>query len=584
MADRTESSIVIDAAPADVMAVIADLEAYPEWSSDVKTVEVLSGLRGRRAAGRGALRHRLRGLQGRLRPRVRLDRGRARLVGDGQRRVAAQVAGRRVRPRGDRATGTEVTYRHHRRREDPDDRDDQAQGREGHRGHRPEGPQGPRGGLTPSCGSSSSPARAASARRPRPPARRRSLRAQGLKALVLSTDGAHSLGDALGRRAADGASRPRSRPGCSPSRSTHASGSRRAGATVQGYLLEVLDAVGVDPVEAEELTVLPGAEEVLALLEVRDQVRSDRWDLVAVDCAPTAETLRLLALPEALGWYVERVVPGGAPGRALPAPDARPGGRRARCPGTSVLDAAERLQHDLRRGPRVLTAAGLHGPAGAHPGVGRRRRGASHADLARRCSATASTPSSRTGSSPRTARTPGARAGSRPRREQLAEVEASFAPLPGPPRRRTGPSSRSALDGAARRSPRTCTATRDPLRAVADGAGAADVERERATSSCSSIAAAAGRPRATWTLVRTGDELVLTRRVGAPGARAAERAAPLHRGRRRPRRRPVCGSASSPTRPGSGAVSAAAEAGPAGSAERGDGGSSTAVQEWLPGR
>ncbi len=42
MADRTESSIVIDAPPADVMAVIADLEAYPEWSSDVKTVEVLS--------------------------------------------------------------------------------------------------------------------------------------------------------------------------------------------------------------------------------------------------------------------------------------------------------------------------------------------------------------------------------------------------------------------------------------------------------------------------------------------------------------------------------------------------------------
>jgi ribosome-associated toxin RatA of RatAB toxin-antitoxin module len=42
VADRTESSIVIAAAPAEVMAVIADLEAYPEWSSDVKTVEVLS--------------------------------------------------------------------------------------------------------------------------------------------------------------------------------------------------------------------------------------------------------------------------------------------------------------------------------------------------------------------------------------------------------------------------------------------------------------------------------------------------------------------------------------------------------------
>ena len=42
MADLTESSIVISAAPADVMAVIADLRRYPEWSDGVKTVEVLT--------------------------------------------------------------------------------------------------------------------------------------------------------------------------------------------------------------------------------------------------------------------------------------------------------------------------------------------------------------------------------------------------------------------------------------------------------------------------------------------------------------------------------------------------------------
>jgi ribosome-associated toxin RatA of RatAB toxin-antitoxin module len=42
VADRTESSIVIAAEPSDVMAVIADLEAYPQWSSDVKLVEVLT--------------------------------------------------------------------------------------------------------------------------------------------------------------------------------------------------------------------------------------------------------------------------------------------------------------------------------------------------------------------------------------------------------------------------------------------------------------------------------------------------------------------------------------------------------------
>jgi ribosome-associated toxin RatA of RatAB toxin-antitoxin module len=40
MADRTESSISIDAAPADVMGVIADFEAYPEWTGAVKEVEI----------------------------------------------------------------------------------------------------------------------------------------------------------------------------------------------------------------------------------------------------------------------------------------------------------------------------------------------------------------------------------------------------------------------------------------------------------------------------------------------------------------------------------------------------------------
>src|SRR5205085_11192202 len=79
---------------------------------------------------------------------------------------------------------------------------------------------------------------------------------------------------------------------------------------VQDYLRSVLERAGVDALRAEELTVLPGAEEVLALLELRRQAASGLYDLVVVDCAPTGETLRLLALPEALRWYVEKVFPG----------------------------------------------------------------------------------------------------------------------------------------------------------------------------------------------------------------------------------------------------------------------------------
>lgn len=134
----------------------------------------------------------------------------------------------------------------------------------------------------------------------------------GRKTLVLSTDPAHSLADALGVTLAGSDGRPvEVEPGLAVQQVDTRARARRWWGEVQDYLLDVLDAVGVDPVAAEELTMLPGAEEVLALLELRDQVEHGPWDLVVVDCAPTAETLRLLALPEALRWAMERVFPAG---------------------------------------------------------------------------------------------------------------------------------------------------------------------------------------------------------------------------------------------------------------------------------
>ncbi|CCI52870.1 Anion-transporting ATPase [Nostocoides jenkinsii Ben 74] len=79
---------------------------------------------------------------------------------------------------------------------------------------------------------------------------------------------------------------------------------------VHAYLVQTLSALGVDPLVAEEMTSLPGADEIAALLELRAQVESRMWDLVVVDCAPTAETLRMLALPENLAWHLGRIIPG----------------------------------------------------------------------------------------------------------------------------------------------------------------------------------------------------------------------------------------------------------------------------------
>ena len=72
-------------------------------------------------------------------------------------------------------------------------------------------------------------------------------------------------------------------------------------------MVDVLDWVGADTLEAEELAVVPGLDEVFSLADIKQFATSGDYDLVVVDCAPTAETIRLLSLPDVLGWYMDRV-------------------------------------------------------------------------------------------------------------------------------------------------------------------------------------------------------------------------------------------------------------------------------------
>ncbi len=176
--------------------------------------------------------------------------------------------------------------------------------------------------------------------------------AAGQRTLVLSTDAAHSLADAFGVTV-----------GAEPERVArdlfvHQVDAQlrfeQSWAEIQGYLLRVLEVAGVDPVAAEELTVIPGAEEVLALLELRQHALSDAWDVIVVDCAPTAETLRLLSLPEALGWYMSRVFP--VERRIVKA--LRPVLTRAAgipMPEDDVFSAVERLHAELDQVRALLT-------------------------------------------------------------------------------------------------------------------------------------------------------------------------------------------------------------------------------------
>ncbi len=133
------------------------------------------------------------------------------------------------------------------------------------------------------------------------------LAERGVKTLLLSTDTAHSLADALDVPLADEPTEVA--PSLWAVQLDTQGRLEAAWRDVQSVLIDLLAQGGVDVITAEELTVLPGVDEVLALLAVRELALTGDWDTLVVDCAPTAETLRLLALPEALHWYLQRVLP-----------------------------------------------------------------------------------------------------------------------------------------------------------------------------------------------------------------------------------------------------------------------------------
>jgi arsenite-transporting ATPase len=176
---------------------------------------------------------------------------------------------------------------------------------------------------------------------------------RGHKTLLLSTDIAHSLADALDVQLADTPTPVQ--PGLWALQIDTQGRFEAAWREVQAFLLDMLARGGVDEITADELAVLPGIEEVLALLAVRELALSGEWDVLVVDCAPTAETLRLLALPEALGWYLQKVFPTQRRIVNGIRPIATLLGKRDALPPDTIFDALLRLTEELA-GVRQLLA------------------------------------------------------------------------------------------------------------------------------------------------------------------------------------------------------------------------------------
>lgn len=129
----------------------------------------------------------------------------------------------------------------------------------------------------------------------------------GHRTLVSSTDPAHSLGDAF--EVGLGDDPVEISPGLAGQQIDTQRQLDRYWGSIREQLMNVLDWGGVSGIEAEEFLVFPGMDELFALLEVNRHARSGDYDVIVVDCAPTAETLRLLSLPEVLSWYFERILP-----------------------------------------------------------------------------------------------------------------------------------------------------------------------------------------------------------------------------------------------------------------------------------
>jgi arsenite-transporting ATPase len=174
---------------------------------------------------------------------------------------------------------------------------------------------------------------------------------RGHRTIVLSTDIAHSLADAFDRPLG-----PEPTPlaenlwGQEPD-VYHNIG--RYWSTIQRYMAELFSWRGLDEVLAEEMTVLPGMDELGNLLWIADHVESGAYDVIVVDAAPTGETLRLLSLPEASRWWIERIAPIGRRVSRV----GRPMLERiigVPMPRDEVFAAAERLLNRLDKVHRLL--------------------------------------------------------------------------------------------------------------------------------------------------------------------------------------------------------------------------------------
>jgi len=128
----------------------------------------------------------------------------------------------------------------------------------------------------------------------------------GQKTLVISTDTAHSLGDSLGKEI--GPEPTEIAPNLWAQEIDARYSMDKYWGKIQTYLAGFFSQQRAEEIVAEEVTIIPGLEEGAALLWINEFFETGDFDVLIVDAAPTAETIRLLSLPDVTRWWLDRIM------------------------------------------------------------------------------------------------------------------------------------------------------------------------------------------------------------------------------------------------------------------------------------
>jgi len=126
----------------------------------------------------------------------------------------------------------------------------------------------------------------------------------GYNTIVMSTDPAHSLADSLDIKL--GAKPKKIKDNLTAEEINVNEELKKNWGRIQKYVTKFLRSRGFEDLMAEEFAVFPGMEELFSLLKLKEYAEKGSYDLAIIDCAPTANTVRMLSVPDVIRWYMDK--------------------------------------------------------------------------------------------------------------------------------------------------------------------------------------------------------------------------------------------------------------------------------------